>query len=344
MPTSTREPRSDEGESPRRVRRAVGLLGIVLVVGTIGYMVLGLAFVDAAYQTVTTVSTVGFRELGAPTTAWKVFTMVLVLGGTGTVLYTIGALFELVLDGALTDRLGRRRMERDLSRYRDHVIVCGYGRVGHKITSFLVGAGRDLVVVDRDPDRLRGLDVCHVVGDGTDDAVLRHAGIERASTLIAAFSTDADNLYITLSARSLRPDLFIVARARVSSAEPKLRQAGADRVVNPQAIGGERIAALTLQPHVADFLDVVMHDGSLEFRLEEITIPAECAVAGRSLRDAHIRDRTGALVLAIRRPDGSFVTNPDPETAIERDVVLITVGTREQQAALAQLVSGGLPS
>jgi voltage-gated potassium channel len=337
-------PRLDEGDSRRRIVRAVGLLGLVLMTGTVGYMVLGLALIDAAYQTVTTVSTVGFRELGATTTPWKVFTMVLVLGGTGTVLYTVSAVFELVVDGALTDRFGRRRMERALSQYRDHVIVCGFGRVGQTITSYLAGSDPDVVVVDRDPGRFADADVCHVVGDATDDGVLRHAGIDRASTLIAAASTDADNLYITLSARSLQPDLFIVARAHSAGAEPKLRQAGANRVVNPQLIGGERIAALTLQPHVAEFLDVVMHDGSLEFRLEEVAIPPGCHVAGKSLRDAHIRDRTGALVLAIRRSDGSFLTNPDPETPIEPQVVLITVGTREQQTALVQLVTGGLPA
>jgi voltage-gated potassium channel len=334
----------DEGDSRRRIQRALALLGLVLVVGTVGYMVLGLAFLDAAYQTVTTVSTVGFRELGAATTGWKVFTMVLILGGTGAVLYTVSSVFELVLDGALTNRLGRRRMERELSHYRDHIIVCGFGRVGQTITSYLAGSDHDVVVVDRDADRLGGVEVCHVVGDATDDGVLRHAGIDSASTLIAAASSDPDNLYITLSARSLRPELFIVARAHTAAAEPKLRQAGANRVVNPQLIGGERIAALTLQPHVAEFLDVVMHDGSLEFRLEEVAIPAGCDVAGRSLRDAHIRDRTGALVLAIRRGDGSFLTNPDPETTIEPEVVLITVGTREQQAALVQLVAGALPA
>lgn len=338
------QPADRDSEPRQRLARAVILLVAVLVGGTVGYWMLGLGVLDAAYQTVTTVSTVGFRELGSPTGAWKAFTMVLVLGGTGTVLYTVSALFEAVLEGRLTDRWERRRMERDLSRLSDHIIVCGYGRVGQVITTYLGGAGQDHVVVDRDASRLIGTRVCHVVGDATDDAVLHHAGIERASTLIAATATDAENLYITLSARSLRPDLFIVARAHLPSAEPKLRQAGADRVVNPQLIGGERIAALTLQPHVAEFLDVVMHDGSLEFRLEEMVIPEGCAIVGRSLRDAHIRDRTGALVLAIRRSNGSFVTNPDPSTQIEAGVVLITVGTREQLTALAQLVGAGLPA
>jgi voltage-gated potassium channel len=338
MPSLSATGETDATRSASRMRRGVLLLTVVLVVGTVGYGLLGLDPLDAAYQTVTTVSTVGFRELGNPSAPWKVFTMVLVLVGTGTVLYTVSALFELVIDERLTDRLGRRRMERDIAQIRDHVIVCGYGRVGQTIATYLDNARATVLVVDRDGDRLAGLHQPYVVGDATDDAVLTHAGIATASTLIAVADTDPANLYITLSARALRPDLFIIARARVSSAEPKLHQAGANRVVNPQLIGGARIAALTLQPHVAEFVDVVMHDGSLEFRLEEMDIPPGSAVAGRSLRDAHIRDRTGALVLAVRRADGSFVTNPDPDLAIDTGVVLITIGTREQLAALGALI------
>src|SRR6185503_8429521 len=173
-----------DGDAPRRVRRAVALLVLVLVGGTIGYMVLGLDALDAAYQAATTVSTVGFRELGAPTAAWKAYTIVVVLVGAGTVVYAVSALLELVIETSVTDRLGRRRMEREINGFRDHVIVCGYGRVGQAITSYLDGTGQDVVVVDRDPARARDLRLRHVVGDATDDTVLRHAGIERAATLI----------------------------------------------------------------------------------------------------------------------------------------------------------------
>ena len=158
-------------------------------------------------------------------------------------------------------------MERHMAKMSDHVIVCGWGRVGQSIANYLANAGQDLVVVDRDPERLPEIPHSHVLGDITDDDVMRAAGIERARVLVAALDTDAANLYATLSGRSLRPDLFIIARAHSDSSEPKLERAGANRVVNPQRIGGARMAALALQPHVAEFLDVVMHDGSLEFRL-----------------------------------------------------------------------------
>jgi voltage-gated potassium channel len=191
------------------------------------------------------------------------------------------------------------------------------------------------VVIDQDPQRAAAAGSPSLEGDATDDEVLIDAGIQRAATLVAALSSDSDNLYVTLSARSLRPDIFIVARARTESAEPKLAQAGANRVVNPQQIGGARMAALATQPAVADFLDVVMHDGSLEFRLAEVHLERDSAVAGRTVREAQIRDRTGALILAVRGGDGGFLTNPSPDVHLEAGQTLIAIGTQEQLAALA---------
>ena len=322
----------------RRLTLGLSLFVSVIVTGTIGYTVLGFAVLDALYQTVTTITTVGFREVEPFGRAEKLFTIVLVLAGVGTALYTFGVLLETLVEGRLTDHLGRRRMERRLSELRDHVIVCGWGRVGRTIADYVTGAGREVVVVDVRPDRIASAGGLTVQGDATDDAVLRAAGIERARTLVAALDTDAANLYVTLSGRALCPDLFIVARARVESAEPKLTQAGADRVVNPQHIGGARMAAFALQPHVAEFLDIVMHDGSLEFRLEEVAIPPSSAVAGASLRDSHLRDRTGAMVLAMRDVEGHFNTNPPPDTVIEPGHVLIAIGTAVQLKALSDAV------
>lgn len=320
--------------------RAFALLVGVLVAGTIGYLVLGLDLLEAIYQSVTTVTTVGFREVGEPTTGFMVFTILLVLAGVGTALYALGVLLEALVEGRIGDQFGRRRMQRSLAEVEDHVIVAGWGRVGRAIAATL-GASAATVVIDNDPDRIATVDGLRLEGDASDDDVLREAGIMRARALVAALSTDADNLYVTLSARRLRPDLFIVARARVEAAEAKLTQAGANRVVNPQQIGGARMAALVSQPHVADFLDVVMHDGALEFRLEEITVATGSAVAGRTLREAHLRDATGALVLAMRRPGGEFRTNPPPEAVIEPGEVLIAIGTEVQLKGLADLAAIG---
>jgi voltage-gated potassium channel len=318
----------------RRVRLGVGALSLVVVAGTVGYVLFGFPLLDALYQTVTTVTTVGFREVRSFDARLKAFTIVLILVGVGTALYTFGVLLEALVEGQLRDMFGRRRMDREIAKMSGHVIVCGWGRVGHSIASFVQASGHDVVVVDRDPERYEQVPYPRVLGDVTDDATLLAAGIERARVLVGALNTDADNLYMTLSGRALRRDLFIIARARTDSSEAKLVRAGADRVVNPQRIGGQRMAAFALHPHVAEFLDVVMHDGSLEFRLEEVAVPDGSPLAGSSIRDAHIRDRTGALVLALRDGDGVFTTNPAPETVIEPGQILIAIGTLSQLNAL----------
>lgn len=321
--------------------RAVAMLIAVLGVGTVGYLVLGLEPLDALYQSVTTVTTVGFREVGEPTAAFRWFTIFLVLLGVGTVLYALGVLLEALVEGRITERFGRRRMERRMAELDDHVVVCGWGRVGEAIGGAPGGSdGCTVVVVERDPVRAATVGGLVVDGDATEDSVLRRAGVERCRALVVALPQDADNVYVTLSARRLRPDVFIVARAHVATAEALLIQAGANRVVNPQAIGGARMAALIAQPHVADFLDVAMHNASLQFRLSELTVSAGSPVAGRSLRESHLRDATGALVLAVRSANGDFRTNPDPAEVMEAGEVLIAIGTEVQLAALRKLVTG----
>ncbi len=322
-----------------RVRIGLVALGVVLLLGTVGYLLLGFDLLDSVYQTVTTISTVGFTSPRALNAGARVFTILLILVGVGTALYTFSAILEVLIEGHMRDLVRRRKMERDIGRMSGHVIVCGWGRVGREVARFLVNAGRQVVVVDRDLERLGSVPFATVRGDVTDDETLHAAGIDRAATLVAALDTDADNLYVTVAGRSMRPDLQIIARARGESSEPKLVRAGADRVVNPQRLGGDRMAAFVTQPVVVDFVDVVMHDGTLEFRLEELVVSASSSLSGSTLRSAHLRDRTGALVLAIRRPDGIFVTNPSPEDVIEAGDILISVGTAEQLAALSELAA-----
>ena len=328
-------------EQRRALRHAlVALLALAVVVlgGSLGYWALGASPLDAVYDTVTVITTVGFRESSNFGSTEKVFTILLILAGVGTALYSLGVIIEVLLEGQLAAIFGRRRMERRIAGMNGHVIVCGWGRVGRVVADHLSGRGMDFVVVDMDAERVSSLPFPHIVGDATDDAVLREAGIDRARSLVAVMSNDAANLYVTLSGRSLNPDLFIVGRARVVDSEEKIRRAGADRVINPQAIGGSRIAALLFQPHVAEFLDVVTHEAGLEFRLEEVRLPKGSPLTGTTLGDSHIRARTGALVLALRRPDGSFATNPPPDTVIVADQVLIAIGTQAQLDQLTELV------
>jgi voltage-gated potassium channel len=325
-------------EAWRKLRFGLAALLGILVAGTLGYVAFGFPLLDAIYQTVTTVSTVGFREVHPFSRGAQLFTIVLILVGVGTVLYSFTVVLEGVVEGEIQEVLGRRRMDRRIARISGHVIVCGFGRVGRNLAHYVSGAAQDVVLIEKDPDRAAVAEeggILVVRGDATTDEALREAGVERARVLVTTLTTDADNLFVTLTARSLRPDLFIVARARIESSEAKLTQAGANRVVNPQGIGGARMAAFVLQPHVAEFLDVVMHDGSLEFRLEEVPVPPGSSLAGRSLRDAHIRDSTGALILALRDGGGAFTTNPSPETMLEAGQILIAIGTEGQLKALA---------
>jgi len=343
-----RRPRSGSGrpdpvDATGRVRRGVLLLGLVTFLGSAAYVVIGLEVEDAVYQTVLTVATVGYREVGpadvVDTARYRIVTIVLVVTGVGTALYTLGVMLEAIVEGRLTDQIWRRRMDRSIAAMSDHVVVCGWGRVGQTIARDLAAAGQEVVVIDVDPERFVDMDLAFIEGDATDDAVLERASIHRARALVAAVDSDAANLFVTLSGRALRDDLFIVARARVESAEAKLLQAGADRVVNPQHIGGQRIAAMILQPSVTDFLDVVMHDADIEFRLAEVEVGAGSPIAGQTLRDAHLRDRTGALVLAMRDDAGRFRSNPTPETEIRTGEVLIAIGTPGQLDALREQVA-----
>ena len=323
----------------RRVQIGLVALALVVVIGTVGYSAFGYGPLDAVYQTVVTVSTVGYGFPHPPGAGAKIFTVVLILLGVGTALYTFTVTLELLIDGHMRELIRRRRMDRDIAGMTGHVVICGWGRVGREVARYLSNAGQEIVVVDRDLDRLRTVDYATVAGDVTEDATLLQAGIEQAGTLIAALDTDADNLFVTVSSRSFNPAIHVIARARSESSEAKLLRVGADRVVNPQRLGGDRMAAFVTQPHVVDFVDVVMHDGSLEFRLEELVVGAASPLAGQTLRSSKVHERTGCLVLALRRPDGSFTPNPSPEAEVAPGDVVIGVGTAPQLAALTAYAS-----
>jgi voltage-gated potassium channel len=324
-----------------RGRLYIGLtaLLLVLVAGTVGYIAFGLSVLDAVLQTVITVTTVGFGPPRPFGTGEKVFTIILILVGVSTAAYTFGVGIDSFVEGYLGGTFRRRKMQRQIDVMQGHLILCGWGRVGQAIARHLMAA-MDVVVVDASAERITTVTAPYVHGDATDDRVLREAGIDRARVLITALNTDADNLYVTLTARSMAPELFIVSRAASESAVAKLLYAGSDRVVNPQDLGGARMAALAVQPHVAEFLDVVMHDGSLEFRLEQIEVPVDSPLAGETLRSARVHDRTGTLVLAMRHPGKDFRTNPPPTAEIVGGEVLIVIGDAEQVGSLRALALG----
>lgn len=330
-------------ESLRRIRNA--LLGLVAVtaLGTTGYLALGFTFLEALYQTVTTVSTVGFREVQPLGTAGEVFTIVLILLGVGVVLYNLSVILEAVTEGHLRAYLERRHMDRAIGRMSGHVIICGCGRVGRAAAEHLATTGHQVVVIDIDPQTFEGLDdgILHMTGDVTDDAVLHEAGIDRARALIAALETDADTVYATLSARGIRSDLVIIARARNDASRTKLQLAGATRAINPQRIGGRRMAVFALEPEVAEFLDVVMHDEELDFRIQEVHVGPGSPADGQRIDELDLRGRTGALLLAVRRAAGQqFEANPPDDLVVPAGAVLIALGTQAELDAATTLGEG----
>ena len=319
-----------------RVRAGLGLLVIVIGFGTLGYYQLGLSVNDALYQTVITISTVGYREIGEVDGGYQIFTIVLILTGTGTALYTLGVLIESLFEGRLDYQIRRRRMLKEIGRLRGHVVLCGFGQVGRSIYRELTRAGRTVVVVDR-VDFDLGDEYLTVIGDATSDEVLIEAGLEHAETLVLALDSDVDNLYISLTARSLLPHLFIVARSNRISGAPRLHQAGVDRVVNTHEIGGARMAALVQQRGVVDFLDVVMRAEQLEVRLEEFRIVSGGHFDGVTLADCASGAASGTKILAVRRGE-SFETNPSDDFRLAANDVLIALGTEPQLRQLESLM------
>lgn len=237
-------------EPVERLIAGLSVLAVILAAGTTGYVLLGLGALDALYQTVITVSTVGYSDPAGTGGRYQIFTIALILFGTGTSLYTIGVVIEMLFEGRLDDHIRRRRMQRSIDSLSGHSVVCGYGQVGQAIAAAMIDAGTDVVLIDSDSDIDPG-DLHLVPGDATHDSTLRNAGLERASSLVVALDSDADNLYVALSARALCPELFIVARANSGDALPKLQQAGADRVINPHQIGGAHMAEAALRQDAA---------------------------------------------------------------------------------------------
>ncbi len=298
------------------------------------------SFVDALQQTITTVTTVGLAEVRPFDESAKVFSIFLSVLGVSAGLFTLGAVFEEQVEDTMA-RYGRRRMDRRIAKIDHHVVLCGYGRVGTQIARLLSAHDQLIVVIDTDERRVgdaASAGYAVVEGSSTEDEILLAAGIERAVTLIVSLGDDADAMSTVLSARALNPRLRIIARANDTSSEAKLMRAGCDRVVNPLSQGAHRMAAFAQQPDVADFLDVVVHDEKVEYRLEEFALVAGSRFVGTRLGDARLRHKSGAIILALRHGDGTFESNPAADVVLERGMTMIAIGTHDQLDALARLL------
>lgn len=309
---------------------AILALGALTAMGTFGYMTIcGMGFNDALYMTVITLTTVGYREVGPLGTGGQYFTMLLLIGGLGIVLYSATMVAREVIEGELQQVFGRRKVQRQIERMTEHIIVCGFGRMGRIVCKELDAKPAQFVVIDRDADALRhaeGEGYACVTGDATEDGVLTAAGIDRAQGLVAALPKDADNVYVTLSARELNPRLVIVARAEDERSERKLLHAGATRVVSPYVIGGSRMAHALLRPAVLEVIDLATHYSSMELQIEEVLVNAGGFCDSATVAESGIRETLGLIVIAIKRAGGEMLFNPPPSACIEAGDRLVLMG------------------
>lgn len=315
---------------------------VVVVSGTIGYAAVeGWPLFDSLYMTVITLTTIGYQELKPLSQAGRAFTLGLVFVGIGVFAYAVNNGIRIVFEGEFQRLLGRRKLERRLLAMKDHYIVCGYGRMGKIICRELKGRGVPLVVVEvRAEERDADDDTIVITGDATKDENLVAAGIERARGLISVLSTDADNLFVVLSARGLNPNLFIVARAGEEGSEQKLLRAGANRVISPYHIGGLRIAHTILKPAVVDFLEFATRSGNLELQLEEIVVREGSRLAGKTLGSCGLGRDLGVMVVAIATAEGEMKFTPLGDTVISPGDKLISIGEQKGLEELERLAGG----
>ena len=311
-------------------------------IGTLGYMVVeGWSLFDGLYMTVITLTTVGYGEVRPLSQPGRTFTILLIFLGVGFMFYVATAIAQAVVEGQLQDVFGRRRLEKKIRNLKDHFIICGFGRIGEIIARELSQANIPIVVVDNRSQHTPFLErsgYLHVIGNATQEEVLLAAGIEQARGLISVVSSDADNVYIVLTARSMKPDLNIVARAGETGSQQKLRRAGANVVISPYELGGQRMAQTILRPTVVDFMDVAFGE-AIDLSLEEIPVGSSGDIIGQPLKESGLRQRLDLIIVAIKRLDGSMLFNPQSDTRILQGDTLIALGSKANLDKLMRILA-----
>lgn len=314
------------------------IFSALLSLGTFGYMILEEAsFVDAAYMTIITITTVGYGEVIPLSPAGKYFTMALIMVGVCYVLYLFSVITETMVEGGLRQFLGGKNMEKKVEKLKDHYIVCGFGRIGKVICDLLHENRRPFVVIENSADQINKLEELGYLalhGEATHDEMLLRAGIKNAKGLIAVVSSDADNVYIILSAKGLNPDLYILARSSgEDGTETKLLRAGATKVISPYYIGACRMAHLLVRPTVIDFIDLTLHAGELGLRLEEMRVSDKSKLIGKTLAGSEVRKIFNLIVVAIKRNQGEMLFNPSPDSTILAGDILVVLGEHDHIAS-----------
>jgi len=330
-------------EFRKKLLGVLARVAFLIAFGTVGYMLIeGWSFLDSIYMTVTTITTVGYREIHPPSGKGMVFTIFLIVGGVGTMLYALGTGARVILEGELKEIYGRKRLEKKIRELSGHYIVCGYGRMGRIIAKEMKEEGVSLVVIERNPPPGEEKeDILMVVGDATRDNVLKEAGIEKAKGLISVLSTDAENLFVVLSARGLNPNLLIVARAVEEDSEQKLLRAGATKVISPYHIGGLRMAHTVLKPTVVDFIEFATRTGNIELRMEEITVQEGSSLIGLTLEACGMGRDLGVIIVAIKKSTGDTKFNPTYRSTVNAGDTLIALGEKPKLKVIEEMAGKG---
>jgi voltage-gated potassium channel len=317
----------------------VAFLILIIVLGTLGYVVIeGWGFFDALYMAVITLTTTGYSEVHPLNTGGRIFTIIVLTSGFFATVVAVGALTHFLIEGQILELFGRRRMAKDIEGLKDHYIICGYGRIGKVIAGELSSKGIQFVIVDSSYEKTEeiiwdGYIALH--GNSVDENVLVAAGIMRAKGLIACVSTPADNVYIVLTARALKPDIFVMGRANDETSEKRLVSAGADKVVSPYTIGGRRMANIITKPAVVEFIDIAVGRKDLKLAIEEVTVCSGSNLIGKSIINAEIKKKHGVIVVAVLKGDGKMIFNPEPTLVIDEGDILVALGQFEGLKALA---------
>jgi voltage-gated potassium channel len=331
-------------EPARMLWYSLMAVAAVLAAGVIGYSAIeGWSLLDSLFMTVVTITTIGYN-VGRPLDrAGEIFTIALIVFGVGTVAYALKTATKLMLEGELRGILGRRKLEQKISQLKDHYIVCGFGRMGRLICRELARKPVPFVVIEKKSENITESDwekYMIIQGDADRDETLLEAGIKRAKGLITVVTTDAENLYIVLTARGLNPDLYIVARAGEDGSEQKLRRAGASKVISPYLIGADRMAQAVLRPAVVDFIEFATQTENMELKMEEVMISQGSSLAGLAINKSGIRQELGIIIVAIKRADGKMEFNPSPNAVLHEGDRLIALGQPEQMKALEEITLG----
>ncbi len=330
--------------STLKLKIAFSFLILTIISGMAGYHLLeGWSWGDSFYATIVTLGTVGFGDFYPVTPAGKSFAIFLIVFGVGTMAYTFAVVMETFMEGRLQRILGRGKLEKRIRNMHDHYIVCGYGKIGGFVCRELAHEAVDFVVVDNRPkvvERIEEDGFVYVNGSATDDNTLLRAGIQRAKGVVCALPTDADNLYVVLTAKELNPDVFVLSRFEDNASERRLIKAGADRAISPYMVGGMRMSQAILRPAMLDFIEITTGHQSLELRMEELYIHDTAPVVGKTLEASDLRKRYGLIVVAIMKETGQMVFNPVASYVIQSGDKLIALGEEKNLTAFAQVCRG----